>query len=148
MLPRALAELVEGGLELGEADNRWGLGSTAQCAHGPPPSVPRQGLGGEGQRCDSMSAPHAGLAVSSPATPDAPSPLPPPRLFSRQSSGRGSGTIGRLSNGVLDRTEFHVDAVVCCLVPFLQVGWAGVVWGGREGQERRVTASTCTCTCT
>ncbi len=24
VLPRALAELVEGGLELGEADNRWG----------------------------------------------------------------------------------------------------------------------------
>lgn len=50
-------------------------------------------------------------------------------VFGRKRSGRGSGTIGRLSNGVLDRTEFHVHAVICALLPWLQPQLYGEPYG-------------------
>ncbi|KAG2451926.1 hypothetical protein HYH02_003701 [Chlamydomonas schloesseri] len=50
-------------------------------------------------------------------------------VFGRKRSGRGSGTIGRLSNGVLDRTEFHVHAVICALLPWLQPQLYGEAYG-------------------
>ncbi|GFR46217.1 hypothetical protein Agub_g7760 [Astrephomene gubernaculifera] len=33
---------------------------------------------------------------------------------------KGVGTIGMLSNGVLDRTEYYVQATVCAMLPYMQ----------------------------
>ncbi|GIL48163.1 hypothetical protein Vafri_4855 [Volvox africanus] len=41
-------------------------------------------------------------------------------VFRRVRGKQGSGTIGKLSNGVLDRTEYYVQATVCALLPYMQ----------------------------
>ncbi|GLI69489.1 hypothetical protein VaNZ11_014122 [Volvox africanus] len=41
-------------------------------------------------------------------------------VFGRIRGKQGSGTIGKLSNGVLDRTEYYVQATVCALLPYMQ----------------------------
>ncbi|KXZ41004.1 hypothetical protein GPECTOR_1005g272 [Gonium pectorale] len=51
------------------------------------------------------------------------------KLFRRTRSKQGSGTIGHLSNGVLDRTEFYVQAAVCALLPFMQPQLYGKEYG-------------------
>lgn len=39
-------------------------------------------------------------------------------LFKRVNSKQGEGTVGHLTNGVLDRTQFYVQAVILAMVPF------------------------------
>lgn len=41
-------------------------------------------------------------------------------VFGRVRSKQGAGTIGQISNGVLDRTEYYVHATVCALLPYMQ----------------------------
>jgi inosine/xanthosine triphosphatase len=41
------------------------------------------------------------------------------KVFGRENSKQGSGSIGILTNDVLDRTEYYVQAVMMALVPFI-----------------------------
>ncbi len=50
-------------------------------------------------------------------------------VFGRLRSKAGSGTIGQLSNGVLDRTEFYVQATICALLPYMQPRLYGERYG-------------------
>ncbi|EFJ46655.1 hypothetical protein VOLCADRAFT_105402 [Volvox carteri f. nagariensis] len=51
-------------------------------------------------------------------------------VFGCVRSKQGSGTIGKLSNGVLDRTEYYVQATVCALLPYMQPQLYGMEYGG------------------
>jgi len=48
------------------------------------------------------------------------------RVFGRSGSKRNTGSIGLLTNGALDRTEYYAQAVVMALIPFR---WPGLTWG-------------------
>ncbi|GLC47129.1 hypothetical protein PLESTB_000602600 [Pleodorina starrii] len=50
-------------------------------------------------------------------------------VFGRVRSKQGSGTIGQLSNGVLDRTDYYVQAAVCALLPYMQPQLYGAEYG-------------------
>ncbi|KAG2486688.1 hypothetical protein HYH03_014617 [Edaphochlamys debaryana] len=63
------------------------------------------------------------------------------RLFGRQRSGQGSGTIGRLSNGVLDRTQYYVQACICALVPYMQPEYYGEPYGAFLGKKSALEES-------
>ncbi|KAJ1484638.1 inosine triphosphate pyrophosphatase-like protein [Baffinella frigidus] len=41
------------------------------------------------------------------------------QVFARENSGKGDGTIGRLTHGMMSRTEYYRHAMLCALVPFL-----------------------------
>jgi len=41
------------------------------------------------------------------------------QVFGRQQSGRGSGTVGVLTNNLVTRTLYYEHAVVMALVPFM-----------------------------
>ncbi|GIL74823.1 hypothetical protein Vretimale_2412 [Volvox reticuliferus] len=62
-------------------------------------------------------------------------------VFGRVRSKQGSGTIGKLSNGVLDRTEYYVQATVCALLPYMQPQLYGTEYGRFLGSDEPCTGA-------
>lgn len=108
-LPPAVSELMlRDGLELGAADD----------------AVFGRRVAGPASRAAGwrVAAPQALRPACSAfdSCPCQPSPLPPPpRCRRRVQSGRGSGTIGQLTHGLLSRRSYYEHAVLCALVPLM-----------------------------
>mmetsp|Transcript_46258 Transcript_46258/g.112631 ORF Transcript_46258/g.112631 Transcript_46258/m.112631 type:complete len:189 (-) Transcript_46258:283-849(-) len=41
------------------------------------------------------------------------------RVFGRSNSKQGTGTVGKLTNGLVDRTQYYVQAAIMALIPFI-----------------------------
>lgn len=42
-----------------------------------------------------------------------------PQVFKRFASGQGDGTVGRLTNGLISRTDYYAHTVALALVPLM-----------------------------
>jgi hypothetical protein len=127
VLPAEIAELVRGGMELGDADDAVRV--TSRLCMTRAPSL-GSALGSAGSYKHPAKVPGTAWHFTSWGTSTY---FTPPRarflssesgvcraqVFKRFASGQGDGTVGRLTNGLISRTDYYAHTVALALVPLM-----------------------------